>query len=247
MTKRRAAISMSPATASVSRSLKRAAPSITRTPSPASRSRARLGARAAMTPRTWSRTRPKSVRTDLPCTPKAGDRAAAWARRPAAISALSGSRPARTASPPIWPACPACGSTSTTRTPKAAACIATCGPPAPAPMTQMSGLIVSGMPSPHVRPSRRGFDPKPGTIHENTRPECLERIALSTGTNGPDDVHRSLSPAAAFITRSRLALTGKPRLPYKPRDLEQAATLETGPFGRGWPAPRGATTTTPSE
>ena len=38
----------------------------------------------------------------------------------------------------------------------------------------------------------------------------------------PRAVHRSSSPAFTFITRLRLALTGKPCLPYKPRDFEQA-------------------------
>jgi len=53
----------------------------------------------------------------------------------AAISALNGRRPALTASPPAWPPSPLWISTSTTRTPKAAACTATCRPPAPAPIT----------------------------------------------------------------------------------------------------------------
>src|ERR1700680_5031675 len=67
--------------------------------------------------------------------------------------------------------------------------------------------------------------------------QCPERIDLSTGRQLSIDaptaeaVHRFLSPAFTLITRSRLALTGKPCLPYKPRDFEQPATLETGPFG----------------
>src|SRR5690606_6110484 len=59
----------------------------------------------------------------------------AWARFPAAISALDGTQPWLRQSPPMRPF-----STSTTETPNAAAAAATERPPEPAPMTQMSGV-----------------------------------------------------------------------------------------------------------
>jgi hypothetical protein len=67
-------------------------------------------------------------------------------------------------------------------------------------------------------------------------------ILLSTGPARPRPIHRFSRRPFTFITRSRLALTGKPRLSYKPRDFEQAGNPGNGAFWvRMASAPQGAT------
>ena len=140
ITKRRALISMpSPAT-TVARSLKRAAASITRTPRPVKRSLESFGAMAAITSCTCRRTLAKSTVAGPADTPNASASAMPCARLAAAISAFEGTQPVLRHSPPSLPF-----SISTTGTPNAAAAAATDSPPAPAPMTQMSGVRISAM------------------------------------------------------------------------------------------------------
>jgi hypothetical protein len=52
-------------------------------------------------------------------------------------------------------------------------------------------------------------------------PSGRKPIELSTGTRAAVTDSPFPEPGLHFITRSRLALTGKARLPYKPRDFEQ--------------------------
>jgi hypothetical protein len=65
-----------------------------------------------------------------------------------------------------------------------------------------------------VRPQNRG------PMMTNCRPERPEPIDLPTASARRRSIHCFLRPQPRLFTRSRLALTGKPCLPYKPRDFE---------------------------
>ena len=137
ITNRRALISMSLPTATVSGSVKYPAPSITRTPSAAMRSFDSFAALTAKASRTYFRTPSKPTR-DIVSMPKPGASFTSRARR-AAVNSPCASR--LSGLPPSRPF-----STSATDTPKAAAEVATAIPPAPPPITQISGLMTSGIP-----------------------------------------------------------------------------------------------------
>jgi hypothetical protein len=117
-----------------------------------------------MTPCTRLRTRPKSTRTDPTSTPKADDRATSWARRAAAIRALKGSRPALTASAPVWP-----------------------GSPGPDDANVRFDRLRHALSSIRAAVPGMAWTTNPVPFMKNARPErpeCLERVDLSTGT-GP--------------------------------------------------------------
>src|ERR1700730_5609375 len=89
-------------------------------------------------------------------------------------------------------------------------------------MTQMSGLISSGMPALGPRGRRgRGLDHEVPAAFVTRVSGTRRSVARNKAAQGP--VHPSLRPIFTIFTRSRLALTGKPCLPYKPRDFELAA------------------------
>ena len=123
-------------TATVRSSVKRAAPSMTCTPRPAMRWRAEFGATAPMTSFTCALTAAKSTPKRVVFMPKRAPLRDAFARSAAAISACSAMLPFfLRRSPPMRPF-----SMSTARASKAAAAAAAERPPAPAPITQISGL-----------------------------------------------------------------------------------------------------------